>query len=233
MLRGLTTFTAAALWCTAASGQTTFLSHMHVVPEAQHPISASAVASLTLDDDPYRLHYSIALAGLDLEPVVANRVDQNDVIGIHMHYFVSGVTGPHILNIFGVPDEEDADLVVDYENDTLSGTYDISDATLDPNTGEPYPQFFFITTKIIDDWIDELVTNQLYLAVHTAGENGLALLHGDIIAIPEPATGLLAGVLAALAGRRRRRRVHWPRSETCFTVGATPCRTAVGASKSS
>ena len=180
---------------------------MHVVPTAMHPISASAVAHMTLDDDPYRLHYSIALQGLDLEPAAANRVDQNDVIGIHMHFIVPGVTGPHILNIFGTPGEEDADLAVDYANETISGIYDISDATLDPATGEPLPQFFFITTKIIDDWIDELVSNQLYLAVHTAGENGQALLHGDVIAVPEPATsGLLAAGLAALAGAQRRRR---------------------------
>jgi hypothetical protein len=205
MLRGLATFAAAALWCAAASGQTSFISHMHVVPTAMHPINASAVAHLTLDVNPYRLHYSIALEGLDLEPVAANRVDQNDVIGIHMHFIVPGVTGPHILNIFGVPGEEDADLAVDYQNETLSGIYDISDATLDPATGEPYPQFFFITTKIIDDWIDELVTNQLYLAVHTAGENGQALLHGDIVAVPEPATaGLLAVGLAALVAWSRR-----------------------------
>jgi hypothetical protein len=207
MLRSLATFAAAVLWCAAASGQTSFISHMHIVPTAQHPISASALAHMTLDVDPYRLHYSIALEGLDLEPVAANRLDLNDVIGIHMHFIVPDVTGPHILNIFGFPGEEDADLTVDYQTETLSGIYDLSDATRDPATGEPYPQFFFITTKIIDDWIEELVTNQLYLAVHTAGENGQALLHGDIIAIPEPATaGLLAVGVAALAEVSRRRR---------------------------
>lgn len=208
MLRGLATFAAAALWCAAASGQTSFISQLHVVPTAQHPIGASAVAHMTLDVDPYRLRYSIAFEGLDLEPTPANRVDQNDVIGVHMHFIVPGVTGPHILNIFGVPGEEDADLAVDYENDTLSGIFDISDATIDPATGEPFPQFFFITTKIIDDWIDELVTNQLYLAVHTAGENGQALLHGDVVAVPEPAAGLLAAGLAAGVAWSRRSARH-------------------------
>jgi hypothetical protein len=92
-----------------------------------------------------------------------------------------------------MPAEEDADLVVDYEHNTLTGIYDISDATIDPATGEPYFQFFPLTTKIIDDWLDELDRGELMVAVHTV-ETGFPTMaiHGHISrVVPEPSTSVL------------------------------------------
>jgi hypothetical protein len=170
---------------------------------------------LALNRERTQLRYTIVLdeyLGLKSNP--ADRVAPDDILGIHLHLHVPDAIGPHILNIFGLatfglPAEEDADLVVDYENRTLTGIYDISDATLDPATGEPYHQFFPLTSKIIYDWLDELDRGELMVAVHTV-ETGFPTMaiHGHISRIvPEPATGLLfvAGVSWIwLAARGRR-----------------------------
>lgn len=171
-----------------------------------HGTPGKAAAQFVLSDDQTKLYYDIQLRDLDLEPVAANRVDSNDVTGIHLHFFVGeGVVGPHILNIFGDFGQEDKDAVFDFQNETIAGIYDISDATIDPATGQPYFQFFATTTKIIDEWIDELMTDQLYLAVHTRGQNGAALLHGILVrAVPEPTGATLACVGLGLALVRRR-----------------------------
>jgi hypothetical protein len=194
-----------------AVGQAHFTAELHPVPGA-HGHGVGGRASLTLNAAQTELAYFIALDGLDLEPVVANRVDPDDVFGIHLHLIVPGQIGPHVLNIFGDPAEEDGDLAVAYERETLSGVFDASDATRDPITGQLLPQFFPLTTKLIDDWIDYLMTDQLYLAVHTVGQGGAALLHGDVIRVPEPtAAGLAAGgalIAAAGVSRSRRMRSH-------------------------
>jgi hypothetical protein len=193
----------------SARGQTYFASELHTAHGAHNHLMATGHASLSLSTDHTQLSYSIQLTGLDLEPDPALRDDPEDVFGIHLHLIVPGQIGPHILNIFGNPAEEDADLIVDYAHETLSGVFDAGDATRDPISGELFPQFFPLTTKLIDDWIDPLMANGLYLAVHTVGQNGAALLHGDVIRVPEPTAAWLAATAAAAAlavrsGRRDR-----------------------------
>jgi hypothetical protein len=154
---------------------------------------------LALNRERTQLRYTIVLdEHLGLKPNPADRVALDDILGIHLHLHVPDAIGPHILNIFGLatfglPAEEDADLVIDYEHRTLTGIYDISDATIDPATGEPYHQFFPLTTKIIDDWLDELDRGELMVAVHTV-ETGFPTMaiHGHISrVVPEPATVFL------------------------------------------
>jgi hypothetical protein len=196
---------AATLAARTAPGQTHFTAELHPVPGV-HDHGVGGHAALTLSADQKQLHYSITLFGLDLEPDAGQRLDANDVFGIHMHLIVPGQIGPHVLNIFGDPAEEDADLVVNYSAETLAGVFDAGDATRDPLTGELLPQFFPLTTKVIDDWIDYLMADGLYLAVHTIGQGGGALLHGDITRVPEPAAKTTALAVAAMlfAGRRRK-----------------------------
>jgi len=154
---------------------------------------------LTLSSDRKELKYMIVLDDLlGLKPNLEDRTEPDDIVGIHLHIHEQGAIGPHVLNIFGwsTPTfwgQEDDDLVIDYENHIFTGIYDISDATIDPETGEPYFPFFFATTKVIDDYLVYLETNQLVLAVHT-NESGFArwALHGHISsAVPEPACELL------------------------------------------
>jgi hypothetical protein len=196
--------------CGRADGNTNFVTELHTAHGAHNHLTAGGRAWLTLSEDQTQLSYSIELAGLDLEPDPARRVDPEDVFGIHLHLIVPGQTGPHILNIFGNPAEDDGDLIVDYSHETLSGIFDVDDASRDLVTGELLPQFFPLTTKVIDDWIEALMADGLYLAVHTVGQNGAALLHGDVIRVPEPATAwLTATVAAAFAACRWRRSRHF------------------------
>lgn len=156
--------------------------------------TATGAAQFSLNNAGTHLSYSVNFAGLDLDPIAANRTDPNDIIGIHIHLHVADVIGPHILNVFGFPSEDDADLVVDYENESLTGVYDMSDG-IDPATGLPFFQDDPLATKLIANWLDELDAGDLYLAVHsrkasTETPPGVAI-RGNIFLIPEPAAGTL------------------------------------------
>lgn len=205
------------LACDVAAGEACYsalIDDFHANPSTT---DSTGEVFLTLNSERTELAYLIILddlLGLKSNPV--DRTELDDILGMHLHLHVPDTIGPHVLNIFGLATpslygEEDADLVVDYENHTLSGIYDISDATIDPNTGEPYPPFFFATTKVIGDWLDYLDRGELVLAVHTV-ESGFTkfALHGHIQrVVPEPATGLLFafGVLLAWTARGTARRV--------------------------
>ncbi len=157
-----------------------------------------------------QLAYTLSLTGLDLDPDPGQRTDPNDVVGVHMHLHVPGVIGPHILNIFGNPSEDDADLVVDFDAETLTGVFDLSDASRDPDTGELLPQAFPLTTKVIDNWLDELRAGELYIAVHSMDRAMNAPpgvdIRGNIFAVPEPASACWLAAGPVLLARRRCRR---------------------------
>ena len=111
---------------------------------------------LTLNSERTELRYTIILDDLlGLKPNPADRTEPDDILGMHLHVHVDGAIGPHVLNIFGLATPSllrrgRRRLGVDYEHHTLTGIYDMSDATIDPNTGEPYPAIFFATTKVLD-----------------------------------------------------------------------------------
>lgn len=175
---------------------------------------------LTLNAERTVLRYMIILDDLlGLKPVVEDRTEPDDILGMHFHIHVPDSIGPHLLNIFGLATptvwgQEDADLVVDYENHILTGVYDNSDATINPETGEPYEPFFFATSKLLDHSLQFLDTDEFVMAVHT-NESGFQsfALHGHIThVVPEPASGLLltlGGLLAmVLRGRSCRLRTR-------------------------
>jgi hypothetical protein len=193
-----------------------FIDDFHANPSLT---DATGEVFLTLNAERTELSYKIVLSDLlGFKENPAERIEPDDIIGIHLHLHVPDTVGPHVLNIFGlatynVPAEEDADRVIDYENRTISGVWDNGDATLDPATGEPYLQFFPLTSKLLTDWIDELNGGELMLAIHT-NESGFPTMaiHGHIQPVidqvPEPSSALCAGgiALASLCSRRRRLR---------------------------
>ena len=186
-----------AFYSVPAMGQTQFISNLDSLQVVNNSSDSTAtgVATLTLNAEQTELAYSVQFFGLDLEPVAENRTDPNDVLAIHIHLNVIDVIGPHILNIFGVPAFEDDDLVVDYENDTLSGVYDASDATRDPNTGRVLPQAFPLTTKLFPTSfrLEELLNDEWYFAVHTVSSASTSpgvTIRGAILIVPEPSSAL-------------------------------------------
>ncbi len=171
---------------------------------------------LTLNEDHTALSYNIVLDDLlGLKENPADRTEPDDIVGIHLHLHVPDTVGPHVLNIFGlatynIPAEEDADRVIDYEHNTISGIWDDGDATIDPATGEPYLPFFPLTSKPLTDWIDYLNSGELMVAIHT-NESGFPTMaiHGHISrVVPEPQTIVMAGAFLSfvfgLTSRARR-----------------------------
>lgn len=170
--------------------------------------TATGLATLTLSEDQTELAYFVQLFGLDLEPTPANRTDANDVVAIHIHLNVQDVIGPHVLNIFGNPSEDDSDLIIDYDNESFSGVFDASDASRDPDTGEVLPQAFPLTTKLFptEFRLAELLSDQWYFAVHTVGSAATppgVTIRGAIRFVPEPA-GASAALLCFAAVWRGR-----------------------------
>jgi hypothetical protein len=209
-----------------------------------NPSTTDSTGEIWLTMNPARdeVQYLIQLDDLlGLKPNPVDRAEPDDILGMHLHLHVPDAIGPHLLNLFGLATptlwgEEDADLVVDYEHRTLRGRYDLSDATLDPETGEPYPQFFFATSKIVTDWVDHFNEGLIVIAVHTV-ESGFAnfALHGHIArVVPEPGTGV-AGILGLgclLFGRRNSQRpsttVDTPQSTTSrWSPGGRPLHRAL------
>jgi len=176
---------------TPSLAQTHFRSYLDSSQIPNFDTDASGELSLTLNPEQDQLRYSLTLNGVQLKANPATRTAPEDVVGIHIHLFVPDTTGPHILNVFGTPSEDDADLLVNYADNSLTGIFDNGDASRDPETGELLPQFFPLTTKLMSNWLDELQEGELFIAVHTVGAEGAMALSGTILPVPEPTTGWL------------------------------------------
>ena len=166
--------------------------------------TGTAVATFVLDEAQENLSYSIQAFGLDLIPDSADRTAFSDITAIHVHNGFFGSAGPHVLNIFGVPSEDDDEIVVDFDGETVEGVFNDEDA-IDPLTGELFDQNSPLTTKLLSNFVDDLLAGQLYLAIHTAGQDGNIAIRGQIVAVPEPSSAvvMLAGALCCLARRRQ------------------------------
>ncbi|NEZ57984.1 CHRD domain-containing protein [Adonisia turfae] len=142
-----------------------------VVQDAVIPDStARATATFILAEDGSGLAYQIKLDGIALKQNITDRTELNDVTRIHLHVGPEGENGPHTLNIFGLPSEDDDNLVVDFENGIITGIWNDSDATDlngdgDTNDG---PE-----TKPLSEFIDELQSGKLYIQIHTVESDKL------------------------------------------------------------
>ena len=98
---------------------------------------------------------------------------------IHLHDNVPGVAGPHVLNVFGAPSEDDDDLDVDVDTRTFTGKWDDGDANdLDPPGPSPNDSVTF------SDKISELCDGNLYVNIHSV-EHGPGTLRGQIIPVSD------------------------------------------------
>ena len=85
------------------------------------------MAHFTLNDAETELTYRIELSGLDLKQNPVDRTAPNDVTKVHIHWGDRGTNGPHVLNVFGLPGEDDSGLTVDFDTEVIVGTWDDSD----------------------------------------------------------------------------------------------------------
>ena len=195
--------------CFSGVGNTeaqTFVANLdasQVVANSSEP--GTAVATFVLDPTQQNLSYSIQVFGLDFDPTPANRTGFSDVTAIHVHNAFAGSTGPHVLNIFGVPSEDDAEMMTDFANETVTGNFNDADA-IDPTTGALFDQNEPLTTKLLTNFVDDLFDGSLYLAIHTAGQDGNIAIRSQLVQVPEPSSAgflLAAGVLATFRRRRK------------------------------
>lgn len=177
------------------------------VPGNTSTETGTATATFVLDLAQENLSYSIEINGMDLKPNPADRTAFSDIDKIHLHNGFAGSTGPHVLNIFGLPSEDDAEMVVDFDGESILGVYNDPDA-IDPNTDALFDQNDPMTTKLFSNFVDDLIEGQLYLAIHTAGQSGNVAVRGQLIAVPEPGSASVVAIgLAALYSRRRRKAI--------------------------
>ena len=87
--------------------------------------------------------------------------DADDVSQIHIHNAVMGQNGPHALNIFGDPVEDDADMTFDAQSSTVMGIWDDEDENTDLSDSAQ--------SKKLSEMLSEMCSEKLYLNVHTAG----------------------------------------------------------------
>lgn len=137
--------------------------------------TATATATFTLM--PTGLQYSIQLNGLDLKADSADRTEDKDVTHVHLHSGAAGTNGDHVLNIFGIPSEDDDDLVVDFDNEILTGFWDDSDATdlngdMDTNDASE--------SKPFSDFISQLLAGTIYLQIHTVESPSPGAIRGQV-----------------------------------------------------
>ena len=158
--------------------------------------SATGFATFSLNAAQTELTYSLNLFGVNLEANPANRINGNDVTKIHIHVGPRGTNGPHTLNIFGLPSEDDDDLVVNFAANSLTGVWDDGDFT---GTGAG-------NTRKLSNFLDELKNGDLYIQVHALDDSNYTI-RGQIV--PEPGAMMVWSVLglagAGFVGRRRRR----------------------------
>ena len=171
--------------------------------------TATATASFQLVTAPGNpsataLSYVLSLDDFDIDGTKTPDLG-DDITAIHLHTLTECAAATclpgdtagtkHVLNIFGVPREDDADLSIDLAMSQVSGVWDPTDANeLTPAPGQDP-----------NDYLDELVNGQLFIMVHTREFSAGAA--GGVL-IPEPASAhamVLGTLMCFLAGWRRRR----------------------------
>lgn len=105
----------------------------------------------------------------------SSKGNSDEVTKIHLHNNIPGQAGPHVLNIFGLPSEDDLDLDVDVNARTFTGIWDDGDANdllpLGPSPNDSIP---------LSEALDELCKGNLYVNLHSEN-HGPGALRGQII----------------------------------------------------
>ena len=177
--------------------------------------TASGVADFVLTQTPAgtTMSYSIQLDGIDLDGAQTAGFPNDDITALHFHdttqcspatpTCIQGtdtVGTQHVLNVYGFPRLDDADVVADPMAGTVTGIWDDGDEDL------TFPPSNALTgmTSNGDAILDLLFNESLFVNVHTnsfgAGEIG-----GFIRIVPEPTVSmglLLCGLLFARRNHR-------------------------------
>ncbi len=142
-----------------------------VVPPVD--IDTSAVSLMWLNPSRTRLYYWILTDGVVLKANFADRTQPEDVTQIHFHLAPPDQNGPHLLNVFGPPSEDDLDMTVSETWQLVTGIWDDGDVlTNTPGPGD---------TRRLTDHVDDVRNGGAYLQIHTNRNPTPGELRGRIV----------------------------------------------------
>ena len=121
------------------------------------------------------------------------------------HTGATGPNGPHLLNVYKAPREDDDQLQIDVANNRISGVWDNSDVNFGGDGVRDPGDSVAIGSALADILIEEV-----YVQVHSVNfpAPNTGEIRGQIVAVPEPGPALLVlmGGLLVLPVRMRSRR---------------------------
>jgi hypothetical protein len=120
------------------------------------PNDASGIALFKFNGKRTKLRYKVQVVDLDLDGFVTPDVPGDDVTRLHFHFGVPGLAGPHILNVYKFPREDDRDLYVKPFDGVIRGVWDDGDENL---AGIP--------SYKLSDVIEYLCNGNAYVNAHT------------------------------------------------------------------
>lgn len=143
-----------------------FLNAEQTVPN--EPNEATGIALFKFNRNNTKLRYTIYVYDLDLDGFVTPEEPGDDVTKIHFHNAPPGVAGPHILNVFKLPRQDDEDLVIKPFAGKLGGVWDDGDENLE---GAP--------SLKLSDSIETLCSGNAYVNVHSV-DHAPGVIRGQI-----------------------------------------------------
>lgn len=195
--------------CIAAEQYHADLTSAEVILGGQMISNEASVGTATLrveydasDIENAIIFYEVDAPGLDFD---GNRTPSlgDDATAVHFHDITTCVSPSciagdtagtkHVLNVFGVPREDDADLEIFASEHRINGRWDASDA----NTITPAPS---LTPSQI---LDPLSKGEIYLIIHSRA-NPQGAIGGQFVLVPEP-SGLTLLIIGLIAIVRRLR----------------------------
>ena len=148
------------------------------------------------------IYYEVNAEGLDFDGAQTAALG-DDATAVHFHDITTCVSPAciagdtagtkHVLNAFGVPREDDADLEIFASEHRIVGRWDRSDA----NTMTPAPS---LTPSQI---LDPLANGEIHLIIHSR-DNPQGAIGGQFVLVPEP-SGLTLLIIGLITIVRRLR----------------------------